>query len=54
MADDKVALEIFIEADKANLSLGELEKGFEDMKRRVALPLESAIRLPGRCPKFDD
>jgi len=28
MADDKVALEIFIEADKANLSLGELEDGF--------------------------
>jgi colicin import membrane protein len=35
MADDKVALEIFIEADKANLSLGELEKGFEDMKDRL-------------------
>ena len=35
MADDKVALEIFIEADKANLSLGELEKGFEDMKERL-------------------
>lgn len=35
MADDKVALEIFIEADKANLSLGELEKGFDSMKERL-------------------
>jgi hypothetical protein len=35
MADDKVALEIFIEADKANLSLGELEDGFEAMKEQL-------------------
>ena len=35
MADDKVALEIFIEADKAQLSLGELEEGFDSMKKRL-------------------
>ena len=35
MADDKIALEIFIEADKANLSLGELEEGFESMKEQL-------------------
>jgi hypothetical protein len=35
MADDKVALEIFIEADKAQMSLGDLEKGFDSMKERL-------------------
>ena len=35
MADDKISLELFIEADKANLSLGELEKGFDSMKERL-------------------
>jgi hypothetical protein len=35
MADDKISLELFIEADKANLSLGELEEGFESMKNRL-------------------
>ena len=35
MADDKVALEIFIEADKAQMSLGDLEKGFDSMKDRL-------------------
>ena len=35
MADDKIALEIFIEADKANLSLGELEQGFDAMKEQL-------------------
>ena len=35
MADDKISLELFIEADKANLSLGELEDGFESMKERL-------------------
>ena len=35
MADDKVALEIFIEADKAQMSLGDLEAGFDSMKERL-------------------
>ena len=35
MADDKVALEIFIEADKAQMSLGDLEEGFDSMKKRL-------------------
>lgn len=35
MADEKVALEIFIEADKAQMSLGDLEKGFDSMKERL-------------------
>ena len=35
MADDKVALEIFIEADKAQMSLGDLEDGFESMQKRL-------------------
>ena len=35
MADDKISLEIFVEADKANMSLGELEDGFESMKNRL-------------------
>ena len=35
MADDKVALEIFIEADKAEMSLGDLEAGFDSMKERL-------------------
>jgi len=35
MADEKISLELFIEADKANLSLGELEEGFESMKNRL-------------------
>ena len=35
MADDKISLQIEIEADKASLSLGELEKGFDAMKERL-------------------
>ena len=35
MADDKVALEIFIEADKAEMTLGDLEAGFDSMKERL-------------------
>ena len=35
MADEKISLELFIEADKANLSLGELEQGFDAMKDRL-------------------
>ena len=35
MADDKISLQIEIEADKASLSLGELEKGFDSMKERL-------------------
>ena len=35
MADDKVALEIFIEADKAQMTLGDLEAGFDSMKERL-------------------
>ena len=35
MADEKIALEIFIEADKANLSLGELQEGFEAINEEL-------------------
>lgn len=35
MADEKISLELFIEADKANLSLGELEQGFDAMKEKL-------------------
>jgi hypothetical protein len=35
MADEKISLELFIEADKANLSLGELEQGFDAMKEQL-------------------
>jgi hypothetical protein len=35
MADDKVSLEIFIEADKAEMTLGDLEAGFDSMKERL-------------------
>lgn len=35
MADESISLELFIEADKANLTLGELEQGFDAMKKRL-------------------
>lgn len=35
MADDKVALSIEIEADRAQMSLGELEKGFDGLKEKL-------------------
>ena len=35
MADESISLELFIEADKANLTLGELEQGFESMKEQL-------------------
>ena len=35
MADESISLELFIEADKANLSLGELEKGFDALKEQL-------------------
>jgi hypothetical protein len=35
MADETIALQIFIEADKANLSLGELEKGFKAISEEL-------------------
>lgn len=35
MADETIALEIFIEADKANLSLGELQAGFEAINEEL-------------------
>ena len=42
MADDKVALEIFIEADKAEMTLGDLEAGFDSINISNAT-LSSAI-----------
>jgi hypothetical protein len=35
MADDKIALSIEIEADRAQMSLGELEKGFDGLKEKL-------------------
>ena len=35
MADDKVALEIFIEADKAQMSLGDLEAGYKGLREQL-------------------
>ncbi len=35
MADEKISLELFIEADKANMTLGDLEQGFEQMSERL-------------------
>jgi len=35
MADDKISLELFIEADKASMTLGDLEEGFEQMKEQL-------------------
>lgn len=35
MADDKIALEFDLTADKAQMTLGELEKGFDEMKDRL-------------------
>ena len=35
MADDKIALSIEIEADRANMSLGELEAGFEELQTKL-------------------
>jgi predicted nucleic acid-binding Zn-ribbon protein len=35
MADDKIALSIEIEADRANMSLGELEDGFEQLQAKL-------------------
>jgi hypothetical protein len=35
MADDKISLELFIEADKASMTLGDLEQGFEQMKEQL-------------------
>ncbi len=35
MADDKIALSIEIEADRAKMSLGELEEGFEGLQKKL-------------------
>jgi RNase H-fold protein (predicted Holliday junction resolvase) len=35
MADEKISLELFIEADKASMTLGDLEQGFEQMKEQL-------------------
>ena len=35
MADDKIALSIEIEADRAQMSLGELEEGFEGLQKKL-------------------
>tara|TARA_R100001463_G_scaffold91346_2_gene146050 strand:+ start:3576 stop:5489 length:1914 start_codon:yes stop_codon:yes gene_type:complete len=35
MADEKISLELFIEADKASMTLGDLEEGFEQMSERL-------------------
>lgn len=35
MADEKISLELFIEADKASMTLGDLEQGFEQMSERL-------------------
>ena len=35
MADDKIALSIEIESDRANMSLGELEDGFEELQKKL-------------------
>jgi len=35
MADDKIALSIEIEADRAQMSLGELEDGFEELQKKL-------------------
>jgi hypothetical protein len=35
MADEKISLEIFVEADKADLTLGQLEKGFEQLQEKL-------------------
>jgi len=35
MAENQIALEIFLEADKANLSLGELEQGYDALKEQI-------------------
>jgi len=35
MADEKISLELFIEADKASMTLGDLEEGFEQMKEQL-------------------
>ena len=35
MADDKIALSIEIEADRAQMSLGELEEGFDGLKEKL-------------------
>ena len=35
MADDKIALSIEIEADRAQMSLGELEEGFDGLREKL-------------------
>ena len=35
MADEKISLEIFVEADKADLTLGQLEDGFEQLQEKL-------------------
>ena len=35
MADDKISLEIFVEADKADLTLGQLEEGYEQLSDKI-------------------
>jgi hypothetical protein len=35
MAEEKISLELFIEADKASMTLGDLEQGFEQMSERI-------------------
>ena len=35
MADETVSLELFIQADKSTLTLGELEKGFEALNEQI-------------------
>lgn len=35
MADEKISLEIFVEADKADLTLGQLEEGYEQLSDKI-------------------
>ena len=35
MADDKIALSIEIEADRAQMSLGELESGYKGLREQL-------------------
>ena len=35
MADEKISLELFIEADKASMTLGDLEDGYEQLSDKI-------------------